>query len=115
WDFKALTSEAITEGSDSGMDTKGIRRQGFTLVELMVVITLTVFVMSIGFAGLQRARMHAYTVICQSNLRQIGMETQAAYDPQPQQQLPKFFYSFQAGNSGNVVVLVQPRKVRELL
>ena len=59
------------------------KRQGFTLVELLVVISIIALLLSILMPSLSKAREQAKLLICKSNVKQIVLaENLYAYDNQ---------------------------------
>ena len=53
--------------------SSGIRQKGFTLIELLIVIGTIALLMAILLPALNRARGQTRTVVCLSNLRQLGL------------------------------------------
>jgi prepilin-type N-terminal cleavage/methylation domain-containing protein len=65
------------------------RTNAYTLIELMVVVTIIVIVLSLFVVSLNKAVERAASVNCQSNLRQLGMLI-ATYAMSHSGQLPEF-------------------------
>lgn len=49
------------------------KKSGFTLIELLVVITIIALLMGILASTLNKAKKQVKSVICQSNLKQWGI------------------------------------------
>lgn len=63
------------------------RANGFTLTELMVVITIIVVLAALSFMGASKMKSKARSAVCASNLRQVGM-AMLAYTSENNNKLP---------------------------
>jgi len=70
---------------------RGRRQCAFTLIELLVVIAIIALLMAILLPSLNRAKESARTVVCASNLRQLGT-TFHLYAADNQGSIPRYEY-----------------------
>ncbi len=56
------------------------KKKGFTLIELLVVVAIIAVLVAMLLPAIAKARTHARTITCQSNLRQLGTMFQVYMD-----------------------------------
>ena len=61
---------------------------GFTLVELLVVLAITSILASMIAAGVSVAKGHSKSMVCVSNLKQLGLASQMYWNDNAQQTFP---------------------------
>ncbi len=78
---------------NDGVSLRGSRRAGFSLLELVIVLAVTVLLTSLMMPALSQVRENLHRVVCSSNLRQLGFGV-AMYARDENDRLP---YSVQLG------------------
>ncbi len=86
--------------------SKPPRRHGFTLVELLVVISIIALLIALLLPALTRARALANGVVCLANLRSQGQLTQEYMSENLGFVPPVYFNDPDVGNWGNVQLLL---------
>ena len=79
------------------------RRLAFTLLELLVVISIIALMLAMLMPALGKARESARNALCLGSLQQIQQLTEI-YAQENRGRLPEFFYQQPTGNSGNFVI-----------
>jgi len=69
----------------------GVKQKGFTLVELLVVISIIALLLAILMPTLQKVRGQGQKVVCLSNLKQLGLAVQL-YNEDWSGRFPPFYY-----------------------
>lgn len=76
------------------------RKNGFTLVELLVVIGIIALLISILLPALRKAKEAANAVACASNLRQMGLALAQYRNDDKRQIFPPMYMLFRDGGGG---------------
>ena len=84
-------------------------RRGFTMVELLMVISIVMVLLTTLLPAMTKSRDAATHLFCMANLNQIGIITQT-YADDFDGEFPEFFFDFGPGASGSINILVQPKR-----
>lgn len=83
--------------------------KGFTLIEMIVAITIILILAGIIIPSFRNAKEKANRVVCMNNLKQLGYGF-GMYVTEHEGNWPPYLFTFSPGNSGKWVVLVVPKR-----
>ncbi len=86
-------------------------RKGFTIIELLIVLGVIMVALGLLLPAYTRVRETSDNLRCMSNMNQVGVITQQ-YCNDFDGSFPEFFFDFSPGNSGTLVILIQPKRAR---
>ena len=99
-----LTGERGVQGAGCRSSCPNARRHGFSLVELIVVMSVTLLLTGLMMPALIQIRENAHRVICASNLRQVGLAT-VLYADDHSGNLPPSRFSEPGGNKQEMMAV----------
>jgi prepilin-type N-terminal cleavage/methylation domain-containing protein/prepilin-type processing-associated H-X9-DG protein len=73
-----------------GILTMSEKKTGFTLIELLVVIAIIALLLSVLLPSLNKAKRSAKSVVCRSNLKQLGYATLTYANENDNKTFPQF-------------------------
>ena len=84
-----------------------MKRKGFTLIELLVVIAIIALLLAILMPALKKAKIHAMTAVCLSNLKQLSLSWMM-YADDNEGKIPSSDINYKTGANDNRPHWVKP-------